>query len=133
MTTFVEKFRFDYRRPFIINSINTVEGNEVENLASLEGIADKLRHEPYLLLKNDCISKSIRFKKECKSIGIESKVVVCLGLAKARWFRRWPTIPVIHGWGEVKGIRIETSRPLGSSGIWGIVPVNIKPVVRLRF
>jgi len=35
--------------------------------------------------------------------------------------------------GEVDGKRIETSRTLGSSGIWGIIPVNIKPIIAVRF
>ena len=56
-----------------------------------------------------------------------------IGLARARLFGRWLTIPVIHGWGEVEGKRIETSRPLGASGIWGIIPANIKPVIALWF
>ncbi|OGO31308.1 MAG: hypothetical protein A2Z29_08910 [Chloroflexi bacterium RBG_16_56_11] len=96
-------------------------------------IAGRLRQEPYRLLNNDCITKSVRLKRECRALGIPVKVVVCIGLARARWFGRWLTIPVIHGWGEVGGHRIETSRPLGSSGIWGIVPVDIRPVISIRF
>jgi hypothetical protein len=107
--------------------------NAMSNLEKAEGIAEKLRHEPYRLLKNDCITKSVRLKKECQAAGIPARVVVCLGLARARWFGRWLTIPVVHGWCEVEGHRIETSRPLGSSGLWGIVPVNIEPVIALRF
>lgn len=99
----------------------------------VDKIAEKLRQETYRLFRNDCLTKSVRFKKQCRSIDVRAKVVVCLGLARARWFKRWLTIPVIHGWGEVSGRRIETSRPLGSSGIWGIVPMNIKPIIRIRF
>jgi hypothetical protein len=43
------------------------------------------------------------------------------------------TIPVIHGWAEVEGKRIEVSRPPGVPGPWGIIPANIKPVIRVRF
>ncbi len=102
------------------------------NLAKAEEIAGRLRQEPYNLLKNDCITKSIRFKRECEAAGVPAKVVVCIGLAKAKWFGRWRTIPVIHGWGEAGGKRIETSRPLGSSGIWGIIPADIRPVIAIR-
>ena len=105
----------------------------MDSLEEAEQIAEQLRRESYRLLTNDCIIKSLRFKKACKSKGIPARVVVCIGLARARWLGHWLTIPVIHGWGELNGKRIETSRPLGSAGIWGIVPVNIRPVLAVRF
>lgn len=101
----------------------------MNNLEKAEVIAEKLRQEPYDLLRNDCITKSLRFKKQCRTMSIDAKVVVCIGLARAKCFEHWLTIPVIHGWGEVEHRRIETSRPLGSAGIWGIIPANIKPIV----
>lgn len=103
------------------------------NLIEADRIAERLRQEPYVLFKNDCLFKSIRFKKECKAAGMKAKVVVCIGLTRAEWFHHWLTILVIHGWGEVDGKRIETSRPIGSSGIWSIIPINIKPIICVRF
>ena len=105
----------------------------MRQLEEAEEIAERLRHEPYILFKNDCISKSIRFKRACQTLGIPARAVACIGLGRARLFGHWLTIPVIHGWGEVGGKRIETSRPIGSSGIWGIVPVNIRPVIAVWF
>ncbi len=101
----------------------------MSNLVRAEEIAEKIRQEPYILFKYDCIWKSVEFKRRCLAAGIPARVVVCIGLARARWFRHWLTIPVIHGWGEVEGVRIETSRPIGSSGIWGIIPTNVKPLI----
>lgn len=100
----------------------------MDNLKKAEELAEQLRQEPYFLFRNDCISKSLRLKRQCKKLGIAARVVVCIGISKAKWFGFWITIPVIHGWGEVEGKRIETSRPLGSIGIWNIVPMHIKPV-----
>ena len=105
----------------------------MDNIDKAEEIAEALRQEPYHMLTNDCITKSVRLKRQCRALGIPVKVVVCIGLARAQWFGRRLTIPVIHGWGEVEGKRVETSRPLGSSGIWGIVPVNIRPVISVKF
>ena len=104
----------------------------MSNLVKAEEIAERLRQEPYTLFTNDCITKSARLKKEFKLIGIQAKVALCIGLARAKWFGHWLTIPVIHSWGEVEGKRIETSRPLGLSGTWGIIPVNIRPVINVR-
>ena len=108
-------------------------GGVSDNVTRADELAEKLRQEPYRTLTNDCITKSVRLKRQGKALGIPVKVVVCIGLARARWFGYWLTIPVIHGWGEVEGQRIETSRPLGSEGIWRIVPMKIKPVVCVKF
>jgi hypothetical protein len=104
----------------------------MSKLEKVEEIAESLRREPYILFRNDCIWKSRRLKKACRSLGIQAKLVVCLGYSRARLFGRWLVIPVIHGWGEVEGRRVETSRPLGHAGLWGIVPVNIKPLISIK-
>jgi hypothetical protein len=102
-------------------------------LETAERLVELLRREPYRLLANNCFTKSLRLKRLLREKGVPSRVVACVGLARARWFGRWLTIPVIHGWTEVEGKRIETSRPLGAPGIWGIIPVNIRPLVTIRF
>ncbi len=103
------------------------------NLEIAEEIAEKLRQEPYHLFKNDCFVKSVKFKKRCEAVGIPARAVACIGFARARFFGRWFTIPAIHGWGEVEGKRIETSRPIGAAGRWGIVPVYIKPIIAVWY
>ncbi len=100
-------------------------------LEQAERLAEAIRREPYVLFKYDCISKSKELRRRGRALGIPVRVVVCLGLSPARWFGRWLTIPVIHAWGEVAGKRLETSRPLGAAGIWGIVPANIRPVIAI--
>ncbi len=105
----------------------------MSNLEKADEIAERLRQEPYHLFRNDCIIKSMRFKRQCRALGIPARAVACIGGATARFFGRWLTIPVIHGWGEFEGKRIETSRPLGTSGIWGIIPMNIKAVIGIWF
>ena len=100
----------------------------------VEKSAEQLRHEPYNLLTNDCLIKSIKLKRQCEPIGIPVKVVACIGLVRAQAFRLWRmTIPVLHGWVEVAGQRVEVSRPRGAVGTWGIIPANIRPVIKLRF
>lgn len=102
--------------------------------ARVEEIAEGLRQEPYRLFSNDCIIKSIRLARQCRRLGIDAKVVLCLGLVSARipLLARRITVPVIHAWGEVGGERIEVSRPLGSEGMLGIIPIDIKPIVKVR-
>jgi hypothetical protein len=106
--------------------------NEVE---IAEEIAESLRREPYHLLRNDCLTKSLRLRAECRRHGIRVRIVWCvLGLARAKLpVLGEVSIPPIHFWAEVKGQRIETSRPIGHSGILGIVPSDIRPIITLRF
>jgi hypothetical protein len=105
----------------------------MSDLEKIEKIAESLRQEPYILFRNDCIAKSRRLKKACLVIGIQARLVVCLGYSRAKLFGRNLIVPVVHGWGEVEGRRIETSRPLGHAGFMGIVPIYIKPLVALKF
>ena len=98
-------------------------------------IAESLRQEPYHLFRNDCLIKSLRFCYKCRERGIKARLVFCvLGLTKAK-------LPLLgeviipyspHFWGEVKGQRFETSRPLGSHGHLGIVPSRIRPIFTVR-
>jgi hypothetical protein len=103
--------------------------------ARIDEIAESLRQEPYRMLGNDCLVKAVRFARACKRAGIDARVTVCLGVASARVPRtsRRLALPALHAWGEVDGERIEVSRPLGSEGTLGVVPMHIRPVFRVRF
>lgn len=106
----------------------------MNHLEKIETIAERLRHEPYHLLTSDCFIKALTLRRECKPLGIPVRIVACIGLVRAQVFKLWwLTIPVIHGWVEVEGRRIEVSRPLGTSGTWGIISANIRPVMAVRF
>jgi hypothetical protein len=53
-------------------------------LETVDEIAKAIRHVPYNLLKNDCITELLRFKRMCKFKGIEARMVVCISLKRAR-------------------------------------------------
>lgn len=100
----------------------------------IEEIADKIRQEPYSLFSNDCLTKSIHFVQECRKQNIDARVVCSIGLAAARipLLPRRLSIPVFHCWAEVAGQRVEVSRPLGSAAMLGIVPRDIRPIIKFR-
>ena len=81
----------------------------MSHLEEAERIAERLCHEPYNPLTNNCFFKSAKLKRECAALGIPIKIVACICLAKAHLFGFWMTIPVIHGWAVVEGKKIETS------------------------
>ena len=44
-------------------------------LETAEIIAENLRREPYYLFRNDCFTKSLRFRSECRKRGIKAHLV----------------------------------------------------------
>jgi hypothetical protein len=100
-----------------------------------EEVAERYRQEKYHLLFNNCLIKSVRFARECGRLGIDVRVVFCLGAVPARLpgLGKASNIPVLHAWGEVDGERIELSHPLGHVGILGMMPGEVKPLLRVRF
>ena len=62
-------------------------------------------------------------------MGVAARMITCVGLTWAKPLGFWVKMLTIHAWGEVDGKRVEVATPLGKAGIWGIVDVNIKPVL----
>ena len=96
----------------------------------VEEVADSIRREPFHSLWNNCLIKSLRFKRECARRGIEARVVVSFGCTRVIRYIRL-RIPIIHAWGEVDGCRIELARPLDEPGVWGTLDSEIKPLVAI--
>jgi len=87
-------------------------------------IIQKIRDEPYNFWTNNCIHKAFKAKSQ---LGF-GRVVICLGLARTRYFGRRLVILVIHAWFD-NGRRIEVSRPPEQEGIWGIINQKIRPLL----
>jgi hypothetical protein len=96
----------------------------------VEEVADSIRREPFHSLRNNCLVKSFRFKRECARRGIEARVVISLGYTRVMRRIRL-TIPIIHAWGEVEGRRIEVARPLDEPSVWGTLDSEVKPLVAI--
>lgn len=107
----------------------------VESQDQVEQIAEKIRNEPYKIFTNNCYHKSWKFLKEASKKGIDSKMCPVIGIALARLpFLGWKVkIPVLHSWVEVEGKRVEISHPLGEKSVWEIIPVDIRPLIAVRF
>ena len=94
----------------------------------VETIANSLRHEPFHILRNNCLLKSFRFKGQCARRGIKARVVISFGYTRVRRGRFNLTIPIIHAWAEVAGSRIEVARPLDEPSVWGTFDSEVRPV-----
>jgi len=105
-------------------------------LFNVDEAAEEIRQKPYHLFRSNCLTKSIWLVKECRKQNIDAKLVWCaLGLVKIKLpILGWVTTSVFtHFWVEANGRRIETSRPVGSSGFLGFIPANIRPVITIKF
>lgn len=96
----------------------------------MEDIVDSIRAEPFHTLWNNCLIKSVRFKRACARRGIEARVVVSFGYTRVNRHLRL-IIPIVHAWGEVDGCRVELARPLDEPSLWGTLDSEIKPLVAI--
>lgn len=94
-----------------------------------EEMAEEFRQEPYSLLGNNCIRKAFGFRRKYRLEGGIARVVICIGIARAKLLGFWIKMLTVHAWAEVDKKRVEVAMPLGKIGIWKIVDIRIKPVV----
>jgi len=102
---------------------------EVWKMNQVYAIADRLRQEPFNTITNNCIIKSLRFKRECKRIGVDAYVVIAVGIVRLERFNLSLKLLFAHGWAEVNGRRIEVARPLNQKSPWGTFDIDFKPLV----
>lgn len=96
-------------------------------MVAIYDIAEAVRKTPFHTLTDNCLIKSFRFKRQCRSKGTDAHVVISFGFARvARGIRL--VVPIIHAWAEVDGRRIEVARPLDKLSLWGTLDKDIKPV-----
>jgi len=96
-------------------------------MVAIYEIAEAIRKTPFHTLTDNCLIKSFRFKKRCRKQGIKAYVVISFGFAPVKWGVRL-AVPIVHGWAEVDGRRIEVARSLYQKSLWGTFDKEIKPV-----
>ena len=123
-----EQFRKD---AIMKGLVRMEEMRKMDNI--VEHLAEELRQEPFTFLHTNCVVKSLRLKRKLKVLGIQSKILLCLGTARVKWFGHWIIIPSIHAYCDVDNTRIETSRSPDDYDMWRIAPANIKPIIGVWF
>ncbi len=95
----------------------------------LHNIAEKIRHEPFHSLTNNCIIKSFKFRKACKNAGIDAAAVIAFGIVELNRFGLHGKFPFFHSWGYANHTRIEVARPLDERGPWGTYDIDLTSVI----
>lgn len=94
--------------------------------------AERIRREPFQMFWNNCIIKSFKFRKYCRELGVNAKVVIALVVTSCDRFPLPPKIVWFHTWAEVDGKRIEVARPLDEKNTANTYDIDIRPIMLIK-
>ena len=106
-------------------------------LNELSSFIDKVYREPYSLLSNNCINKSLKIKTKTEELGKRADLICCISIVP---MKKWHNFPVItpHVYTEIEGKKIDVSLDPGHEEIFCknsekklIMPVNISKLRRI--
>jgi len=102
----------------------------------LSSFIDAVYREPYHLIGNNCINKSLRIKAKAEESGKRADLICCI----AMWLvRKWHNFPIFspHVYTEIEGEKVDVALDPGHEEIFcknselkTIMPVNISRVTR---
>ncbi len=103
---------------------------------SLDNFIDAVYREPYSLITNNCIHKSLRIRRRARELGKRADIVVCFSVVPVKKLHDFPTINP-HVYTIVEGKRVDVSLDPGHERRYctnaekGILfPVNISSLRR---
>ena len=98
---------------------------------------DGIYREPYFLLGNNCIRKSLKIKAKAEELGKQADLIACLSIVPIKKWRNLPTVN-FHLYTEVDGKKVDVSLDPGHEERYCknsekklIMPVNISKLRRL--
>ncbi len=102
----------------------------------LSTFIDKVYREPYSLVGNNCLRKSLRIKAKAEELGKRADLICCVSIVP---IKKWHNLPTInpHVYTEIEGKKIDVSLDPGHEEIYCknsekklIMPVNISKLRR---
>ncbi|MBI2850336.1 MAG: hypothetical protein HYX80_04750 [Chloroflexi bacterium] len=106
----------------------------MDELASL---IDKVYREPYFLLGNNCIRKSLKIKAKAEELGKRADLITCISIVPIKKWHNFPTVN-IHLYVEIEGKKVDVSldprleeKYCKNSEKKLILPVNISKLWRI--
>ena len=103
----------------------------------LSSFIDEVYKEPYSLLSNNCINKSLKIKTKSEELGKRADLICCISIIP---MKKWHNFPAIspHVYTEIEGKKIDVSLDPGHEEIYCknsvkklIMPVNISKLRRV--
>jgi len=102
----------------------------------LSAFIDEVYEEPYSLIFNNCIDKSLRIMAKAESLGMKADFIGCIAILKAK---RWHNILIVspHFYSEIDGKKVDVALdPIReqlyckNSEVKIVMPVNISEMGR---
>lgn len=102
----------------------------------LSSFIDEVYRQPYFLLGNNCIRKSLKIKTKAEELGKQADLVCCISIVPIKKWHNFPTVN-FHMYVEVEGKKVDVSldpeheaRYCKNSEKKLILPVNISRLKR---
>ena len=103
----------------------------------LSSFIDGVYREPYFLLGNNCIRKSLKIKAKAEELGKQADLITCLSIVPIKKWHNFPTIN-FHLYAEIDGKKVDVSLDPGHEARYCknsekklILPVNISRLGRI--
>jgi hypothetical protein len=97
---------------------------------------DAVYREPYSLVRNNCINKSLRLKAKAEELGMRVDLISCIAIVPVK---KWHNFPFIspHVYTEIEGERVDVAHDPRREELWCknseikvVMPVNISKIRR---
>jgi len=103
----------------------------------LSAFIDAIYREPYSLVSNNCINKSLRIKAKAEGLGMRVDLIGCIVIVPVK---KWHNLSMIspHVYTEIEGERVDVALDPGREEICCknseqkiVMPVNISKIRRV--
>jgi len=102
----------------------------------LSAFIDAVYREPYSLVRNNCLDKSLRIKAKAEELGMRVDLIGCIAIVPVKKWHNFPHISP-HFYTEIEGERIDVAHDPRREELWcknseikAVVPVNISKIRR---
>ena len=102
----------------------------------MSSFVDVIYREPYFLLGNNCIRKSLKIKAKAEELGKQTDLICCLSIVPIKKWHNLPTVN-LHVYTEIEGKKVDVSLDPGHEARYCknsekklILPVNISKLGR---
>ena len=106
-------------------------------MPELSSFIDEVYREPYSLLRNNCIKKSLKIKAKAEELGKRADLICCISIVPIKKWHNFPTINP-HVYTEIEGKKIDVSLDPRHEEIYCknsekklIMPLNISKLRRI--
>ena len=102
----------------------------------LSSFIDTVYREPYYLIGNNCLNKSLRIKAKAEEVGKKTDLICCIAIVPVK---KWHNFPLIspHFYTEIEGEKVDVALDPEREEIFCknsepkiIMPVNISQIKR---